>query len=124
MSDKQIGEYPLNIKIVSGSYEIANIDITVPIHVDPNERVEYQYNGGVSVHAKVPDEFKDKMRKALVDDRIVDTVTNSSSTCQRTRSKPYVTILIRNWNGIRRRDVGRKSRNPSRTASTSHRTES
>lgn len=67
MSDKQIGEYPLNIKIVSGSYEIANIDINVPIHVDPNERVEYQYNGGVSVHAKVPDEFKEKMRKALVD---------------------------------------------------------
>lgn len=33
MSDKQIGEYPLNIKIVSGSYEIANIDINVPIHV-------------------------------------------------------------------------------------------
>lgn len=30
MSDKQIGEYPLNIKIVSGSYEIANIDINVP----------------------------------------------------------------------------------------------
>ena len=26
MSDKQIGEYPLNIKIVSGSYEIANIE--------------------------------------------------------------------------------------------------
>ena len=45
MSDKQIGEYPLNIKIVSGSYEIANIDINV----------------------KVPDEFKDKMRKVLVD---------------------------------------------------------
>ena len=41
MSDKQIGEYPLNIKIVSGSYEIANIDISVPIHVDPNER-KYQ----------------------------------------------------------------------------------
>ncbi|GDZ35098.1 hypothetical protein MCC02031_17970 [Bifidobacteriaceae bacterium MCC02031] len=67
MTSKHIGNYPLNIKIVSGSYEIANIDISVPIHVDPNERVEYQYNGGVSVHAKVPDEFKEKMRKALVD---------------------------------------------------------
>lgn len=67
MSDNQIGTYPLNIKIVSGGYEIANIDISVPIHVDPNERVEYQYNGTVSVHAKVPDEFKEKMRKALVD---------------------------------------------------------
>ena len=67
MSDKQIGTYPLNIKIVSGSYDIANIDINVPIHVDPNERVKYEYDGGVTVHAKVPDEFKDKMRKALVD---------------------------------------------------------
>lgn len=67
MSGKQIGEYPLNIKIVSGGYEIANIDINVPIHVDPNELVEYQYNGTVSVRAKVPDEFKEKMRKALVD---------------------------------------------------------
>ena len=67
MSDKQIGEYPLNIKIVSGGYEIANIDISVPIHVDPNERVEYRYDGGVSVRAKVPDEFMEKMQKTLVD---------------------------------------------------------
>lgn len=36
MSDNQIGTYPLNIKIVSGGYEIANIDISVPITVALN----------------------------------------------------------------------------------------
>lgn len=67
MTSKQIGNYPVNIRLSVDGRIFGDIDIKVPVRVNPNERVEYQYNGGVSVHAKVPDEFKDKMRKVLVD---------------------------------------------------------